>query len=63
MGCSALGNGVQSAMTNVASLVQTLPATNVHRHIVVVTFVLRRHQTNIHVEIQALEGGGMYVLM
>jgi len=60
MCCSALGNGVHSAMTNVAKVVQTLPASGVHRHIVVVTFVLRRHQTNIHVEIQELEGGGMY---
>jgi len=59
MGCSALGSGVQNAMTNVASLVQTLPTSSVPPHIVVVTFVLRRHRTNIHIEIQALEGGGM----
>lgn len=46
---------MNSVMNNVANFVRTLPC---HRHVVVVTFVLRRHQTNIHIEIQELEGGG-----
>ena len=55
MCCTALGNGMQSVMSNVADFVRTLPC---HHHVVVVTLVSRRHQTNVRIEIQELEGGG-----
>lgn len=53
-----VGSGVQNVLNNLASFVRNIP-TECHRHVIVITFILRnKHHTNIQIEIQELEGGG-----
>ena len=57
MCCRTLGNGVQNALNALAGFVQSIPGDS-QRHVIVVTFILKRRQTNVQIELQELEGGG-----
>lgn len=58
---SSVGSGVQNVLNSLASFVRNFPG-ECHRHVIVITFILRnKHQTNIQIEIKELEGGGQFI--
>lgn len=64
---ASVGSGVQNVLNSLASFVRNFPG-ECHRHVIVITFILRnKHQTNIQIEIKELEGGvkatGLFCLL